>query len=147
MKLLINLLSWKFFVFIGIVGIVYYFMFCFSLFPYEDSEVLRVNSPDNKVDAVHIYRNAGAMKPAWDLIYIVPAKQEIKKEYKKDYYVVFQGKQVYDLEFRWESAEKLLVQFRKADIKHFRNYIYPFPYSPSQYPYKVSVSEKQIEVN
>jgi len=140
MKLMINIMSWKFWLCICMLVTTYIFIFHFSIFSLKDVEILRVPSPDGRVDAVYIQRDAGAMTIAQHLVYIVPAKQQIGKKSNP----VFQGKRVLNEKITWESVGKLLIQYRYADIVHFRNYTYPFPEDTS---YEVRVSEKQTKEN
>jgi hypothetical protein len=122
MKLVINVSFKKIFAVILLLAAVYYFMFHFSIFPMKDVEVLRVNSPDGRMDAVYIQRDAGAMTVARYLIYVVPSGQ---KPGKKSI-AVFGGKRVFDLKIDWDEERKLLIQYSAADVFHFRNYMYPF---------------------
>ena len=137
MQLVIKNSFFKIFFLILLIAIVYYFIFHFSIFPMKDVEVLRVNSPDGKIDVVYIQRDAGAMTTALHLVYIVASKQ---KSGKKNV-AVFQGKRVYDLKIIWDDDQKLLIQYSKAQICHFQNYIYPFPNDTS---YMIEVQEMQV---
>ncbi len=137
MKLLIDMSSWKFWICVLFLGIAYYFVFHFSIFPSTQAEILRLNSPDGKLDAVYIQSGAGAMASGNYLVYIVPkGHRPNKKEC-----AVFLGKNTYDLDLSWEDDRKLLVKFIKSDIKHYQSYIYPFPKDAR---YKVEIQYTQI---
>ncbi len=120
---------WQLVIFIATMGLlmtcfVCYFFFHFSIFPVAQAEILRMNSPDGKLDAVYVQSGAGAMTSGNYLVYIVPKDHHPNK--KKDD-AVFWGKRTFDLDVSWEDDRKLLIQFSKSDIKHFQSYIYPLP--------------------
>ena len=110
------------------------------LFPLIDVETQRLDSPDGKVDAVLIERDAGAMTVARDLVYIVPDNQ---KPAKKDP-PVFQAKRVFGLKVEWQNNYELLIEYDKAEIEHFRNYLYPFP---EDLNYRIDIRERPIEAD
>ena len=138
MKLVVNLLSWKFLAFISIVCVVYFAVTSFSLFPVTQAEILRLNSPDGTFDAVYIQSGAGAMASGNYLVYVVPKGRQPNN----NDIAVFWGKRTFDLSLSWEEKRKLLIQFDKSDVKHFQNYIYPFPQDGR---YKIEIEYKQIK--
>lgn len=137
MKLEINIVSWKFWICVLILGIAYYLIFHFSIFPSVRVEILRATSPDGKLDAVYVQSGAGAMTSGNYLVYIVPKGHQPNKKNC----AVFWGKRTYDLDLSWEDDQKLLVQFSKSDIKHYQSYIYPFP-KDARYKIKIQYTQK-----
>lgn len=133
MKLLKNILSWKFLVFIVLACAVYYLVFHFSIFPVARVKISRITSPDGKLDAVYVQAAAGTMSSGNSLVYIVP-KGRVPKDKDK---AVFHGKRTYDLAVSWEADRNLLIQYDKSEIKHFQSYIYPFP------KYKVDIRHRE----
>jgi len=105
---------------IVLLGICIYIVFFMPFSSLKDTETIRLNSPDNKLDAVKVERDAGAMTTAQHLIYIVPAGHNPNP---KDI-PVFKAKRVFDLALSWKDDQTLMIQYSKADISHFQNYIY-----------------------
>ena len=136
MKLVINLLSWKFLSFVVVVCIAYYLVFNFSIFPVAQTEVLRVTSPDGKLDAVYIQSAAGAMASGNYLVFVLPKGSQPDK---KDS-AVFWAKRTFGLDLSWQDDGGLLIQFSEANIKHFQSYLYPFPKDTG---YKIEIKYEQ----
>jgi len=132
MKLSIDLSSWKVWIFIFCLGFLYYMVFHFSVFASVQTEILRLSSPDGKLDAVYVQSGAGAMASGSYLVYIVPKGHQPNKTEC----AVFWGKNTCDLDLSWEDDRRLLVKFSKSDVKHYQSYIYPFPQDAK---YKVEI--------
>ena len=101
------------------------------------TEVKRLPSPDNKVEAVLVSRNAGATGASYDII-VLPKGQ--KHQNAKKWLIAFTASHVRDLNFNWKSPKELEITYKEADIYGYRNLIYPFP---EDYYYSVRVKEKQ----
>ena len=109
------------------------------VFPIIDSEVIRLTSPDGKLDAVMIGKHAGAMSTTRYMAYIIPKSHEVSK----NDIAVFQGKRVLDEKFTWIDNQTLLIQYSKADIYHFQNYIYPIKEDPKK---EIRIIEQQVTI-
>ena len=103
-----------------------------------DVEILRLDSPDGKVDAVYIQRDAGAMTSTAHLIYVVADGQNPIEEKVR---AVFEGSRLWDMDISWISNQELLIRYSEGYIYGYRNYAYPFP---ENYEYKVKIREEQI---
>lgn len=108
------------------------------IFSPKDVEVIRLPSPDGKVDAVLIQRDAGAMTYAQYLIYVVPNNQKPTE----DSTAIFNAKRLFDEKISWHGDRELLIQYTKGDIYHFQNFVYPFSKKPE---YVVRIIERQID--
>ena len=122
----------------AIVVLVYagYHVLSHGIFPEVQVEISRVGSPDDKLDAVYIQADAGAMTSGNYLVYIVPKGNETPKEKVK---AVFYGKRTYDLEISWKADRELLIRYNRSDIIHFQSYYYPF--SDSRYKVEIRYRE------
>ncbi len=83
----------------------------------EMAEVVRLVSPDEKVEAVLLVANPHATEPFYHYIYITPSGAKIKE----DKYL-FKVDHAGNLRAEWRENKVLEIFFDEARIYHFRNY-------------------------
>jgi hypothetical protein len=94
----------------------------------QEREVIRLNSPDGRIDAVILSENAGAMGSMQYYLYIIPHGQKPDKKES----IVFGGEKITDLKISWLTNCKLLIKYgpvyldQKPIIYTFKNQIQPF---------------------
>src|SRR3972149_10351772 len=108
------------FLFILIAPIIYSYLVA-SYF--EQKEILRISSPDNKVDAVIIEVDGGAINPLIHAIYVVEKGEDIfwKKDYC--YEMVFQGSSLGNLNIRWVEDQFLEIHHSSGHVDYFKDNI------------------------
>ena len=121
-----------------LAGIVF-FIYILPGFLLKEVEIQRLNSSDGMVDAIIIERDAGAMTTCRTIVFIVPKDTAPNNKSIP----VFEAKRIYDLTLTWTDKNKLIIKYAKADITHFRNYIYPFS---NNYEYEIRVSEGPVNL-
>ncbi len=80
-------------------------------------EMIRINSPDSRVDAVLIRVNTGATTSYSYAVYIVPAGHQVDRKEE-----LFRADNVDDLEIHWKQPQLLSIRYKKARIFHFSNF-------------------------
>ncbi|MHC4394794.1 MAG: hypothetical protein ACYS1A_03995 [Planctomycetota bacterium] len=89
----------------------------------ERQEVLRLKSPDGRVDAVVINADAGATTSVASLLYILPTEATVNDE--KDE-AIFIADHINGLNIVWSANKLLEIQYEKARIFQFCNHELPF---------------------
>ena len=131
-------------IFIVMVVSALYYLSTIEVFPTGYNEVIRINSPDKKVDAVMMSGDPGAMSSAFYLVYIVPADTEITKKVidKNIYQVAFAAERIEGQKIFWEEDNLLVIQYKKANIYKYKNIVYPLK---DDFDYKVKIKEIEIQ--
>ena len=96
------------------------FLFVHGCSPCSYNEVVRIKSPDGKVEAVHIRGNCGATTSFTENIFIVPAGEKTPKP--KDDYQRFLADHVDGLELEWREPKVLEIKYNVARIFKFTNF-------------------------
>ena len=81
-------------------------------------EVLRLTSPESRVDAVIAQSNAGATAPVVFRIYVVRAGAKLPDE-RMD---IFRADHAKDLDLSWVAPRLLRIRYSQARIYHFSNF-------------------------
>lgn len=92
----------------------------FSLMKPVSKEIMRVKSPDSKVDAVVITRDVGATSAEATFIYLIPHGRKINEN--DDDNTVFIGDYVKNLNVLWSEWRFLEIHYDEARISKFKNY-------------------------
>jgi len=90
-----------------------------SLYKPVCEEVLRLNSPSQKCDAVMITLDGGATTSIVYNIYIVPKDKKINIDYKSP---IFSADHFVNLKVEWINDKLLEIRYEKARIHRFKNY-------------------------
>ena len=90
---------------------------CSLLSPCSQSEVERVKSPDNKVEAVLVKNDCGATTSETYNVYVVSIGEKIVKNKS-----VFNADHVDNLSLFWRKAKYLEIKYNQARIFHFENF-------------------------
>ena len=83
----------------------------------ENKELLRISSPDAKVDAVLMRGDCGATTPYSYGVYIIPKGEKIKKSY-----LIFSADHVEGESVQWIAPKLLEIKYRQARIFEFTNF-------------------------
>lgn len=107
--------------------IIYYISFRPLMFHREYEERLRLPSPDNRVDAVLMLGNAGAMSSFSYDLYVVPAGRKISEKdiTANKYQAVFSAQKMSGEKIQWLMNKVLEIKYTKARIFLFCNYVWP----------------------
>lgn len=101
------------------------FIYSYSIANYfVQKEILRISSPDNKVDAVVIEVDGGAINPIIHAIYVVEKGEDVfwKKGYCYD--KVFQGSSIGGLKIKWVYEGQLLeIHHSYGHVDYFKDNI------------------------
>jgi hypothetical protein len=111
---------------------------CSKISPCEQSELLRVTSPDNRVDAVLLRINCGATTDYSYKIYIVPKASSTKKTNP-----IFVADKLDGELVKWSSTKNLLINYRQARIFNFTNFWHVRDLD--NFNYIVSIREIEVE--
>lgn len=84
----------------------------------SEREILRIPSPDNRVEAVLTEISGGATTSFVYNLYIVPSKTEISKKTHE----LFRADHVDEIRVFWSEVKLLKIQYREARIFHFKNF-------------------------
>jgi len=90
--------------------------------PSEDKEIVRVTSPDGRVDAVMIRDNCGAPCYFGYSVFIVPRGMNPSKGSKG---TIFYADDMADEKLTWKQPHLLSIGYSRALIYSFRNVSYP----------------------
>lgn len=104
----------------------------------EQSELLRVTSPDNRVDAILMRMNCGATTDYSYKVYIVPKTASTEKSNP-----VFVADKLDGELIEWSSPKHLLIEYRQARIFNFTNFWQSR--DVDNFNYVVSIREVEIE--
>jgi hypothetical protein len=129
------------FLFILVVPIIY----SYSLSNYiKQKEILRISSPDYKVDAVIIEVDGGATSALIHAIYVVKKGEPIF--WKKDYCYkrVFQGRSLRNLKIKWIEDQFLEINHLSGNVDYFKDNI-GFLLNQDSKPYEIDISLEQKE--
>lgn len=99
-------------------------------------EMSRQPSPDGKVDAVLLRRNAGATTAYTFRLHVVPIGNPVPTGDK----AVLTADEISGESFRWTAANELEVTYPKTRIHGFQNYKYPL-IGDGQYVTRVRLTE------
>ncbi len=88
--------------------------------PCEYEEVMRIKSPDSKVEAVHVRGNCGATTPFTENVFIVPLGDKTP-EPKADY-AMFLADHTDGLKIVWRELKILEIHYNQARIFKFTNF-------------------------
>jgi hypothetical protein len=112
-----------------IVGlcILYYLWLCPVMFHREYEELLRLPSPDSRVDAVLMQGNAGAMSSFSYDLYVVPVGHAISEKdiVANTFPAVFSAEKMSGEKIKWLMNRVLEIKYTKAQIGMFRNQVCP----------------------
>lgn len=112
----------------------------------ESKEILRITSPDNRVDAVLEEINCHTTTPFVYRLYIVPKGASIQKSY-----LVFHADHLEDETIQWLAPKLLEIKYKYARIYKFTNHWLPkddFNYvveiieRSSSYPHALNPSDR-----
>jgi hypothetical protein len=124
---------WKMIILLSVIIIVIVGLFILPnficLFPMEYEEILRVQSPDGKVDAVLMRGNAGAMSSFHYGLYIVPSWSQISNKdiNNNRYKAVCNAERMEGEKIVWLKNKVLEIQYSKAQAFEFIDHISPLP--------------------
>lgn len=98
---------------------------CSTFSPCEDEELLRITSPNNKVDAVMIRTNCGATTAYSYRIYLVYRGERVPKGWLIEKSgLVFVADHVEGESIQWIAPKLLEIRYSQARIFKFKNFWY-----------------------
>lgn len=102
-----------------IIVILGYFIYLLYIFgKTSEREILRIPSPDNRVEAVLTEISGGATTSFVYNLYIVPSKTELSKKAHE----LFRADHVDEIKVFWSEVKLLKIQYKEARIFHFKNF-------------------------
>ncbi|NLY76123.1 MAG: hypothetical protein GX075_12620 [Firmicutes bacterium] len=102
-----------------IIVILGYFIYLLYIFgKTSEREILRIPSPDNRLEAVLTEISGGATTSFVYNLYIVPAKTKISKKTHE----LFRADHVDEIKVFWSEVKLLKIQYKEARIFHFKNF-------------------------
>jgi|SRR3989304_5930420 len=90
---------------------------------FEQKEILRISSPDNKVDAVVIEVDGGATNPLIQAVFVVKKGESIFWKIDYSYKLVFQGSSLGNLEIKWVENQFLEIHHSSGHVDYFKDNI------------------------
>jgi hypothetical protein len=91
----------------------------------EDKELLRITSPNNKIDAVMIRRNCGATTAYSYRIYLVYRGERVPKGWINEKSgLIFVADHVEGESIQWIESNLLEIKYKRARIFEFKNFWY-----------------------
>ncbi len=105
----------------------------------DTKEIMRLSSPDNRVDSVTITKDCGATTSRSYRIFLVPKDENVSWF---DSYI-FKADRISDLEVIWAKNKELVIQYATAQIFDFTNFQYMFLSNKNRDGlYKIDITER-----
>jgi hypothetical protein len=108
---------------------------------FKQKEILRISSPDGKVDAVIIEVNGGATNDLILDVFVVPKGKSIVSKMDDCYWRVLQGRFSQNLNIKWATPKLLEISNAFGYVDYFKNNL-SFSIEPDLPVYEVDIGMK-----